>query len=228
MCVAQSCCADTMEMFHVYFLAVLFITLPCKNVRALKPLDRESLPMFIPPAIHGINSGSRLMYFRQGVENAQFLSSFGLVNSPNTVLLDMGSGNARLFAGLLIEYESFQGQYHGMDIQERLVAWCDSTYGKFYSNAHFKHIDVSSTRYRPKGDGGDPTAFRIPAQDNTYTNIALFSVFSHMYAKDILAYLREFERVLKPGGVVVATLFSYNSAREPRAIYFIPVWSVCL
>jgi SAM-dependent methyltransferase len=207
-----------LQMLHVCFLAVVFVTLTYKHVSALNQLDNKDHPMFIPPSNHGINSGSRLLYFSQGVENVQLLSSFGLVNSPNTVLLDMGSGNARLFAGLLIQYETFKGQYHGMEIQKRLVDWCDSTYGKSYSNARFEHIDVSSTRYRPKGDGGDPTAFRIPAQDNTYTNIALFSVFSHMHAKDILAYLCEFKRVLKPGGVVVATIFTYNSAREPRAI----------
>jgi SAM-dependent methyltransferase len=51
---------------------------------------------------------------------------------------------------------------------------------------------------------------RLPIADHSVDRIIAFSVFTHMFRKDIEHYLRECRRVLKPDGLVYATTFVYN------------------
>ncbi len=78
-------------------------------------------------------------------------------------------------------------------------------------------MDVQNSRYNPKG-AVEPTVYKIPAQPNTYTFVSLFSVFTHMHEQEILHYMSEFNRVLRKGGKVVATVFLYSEERKQQAI----------
>ena len=131
----------------------------------------------------------------------------------------MGSGYGRLVAGILVDIGGeFRGNYTGMDILKRHVVWCDSSYHRFYpGKVNFIHMDVHNSRYNPTGTT-KPTEYKIPAQPSSYTFVSLFSVFTHMHEEEILHYLLEFKRVLKPGGKVVATVFLYNQERLKRVI----------
>jgi ubiquinone/menaquinone biosynthesis C-methylase UbiE len=48
---------------------------------------------------------------------------------------------------------------------------------------------------------------RLPISDKSVDRIILWSVFTHMFRADISHYLKEFSRVLRPGGFVFATCF---------------------
>ena len=72
--------------------------------------------------------------------------------------------------------------------------------------ARFAHFDVYEGLYNPTGK------FRlqeltIPAANNSIDVIILHSVFTHMMEDDIMHYLKEFARILKPTGKVLATFF---------------------
>src|SRR4029078_110360 len=79
------------------------------------------------------------------------------------------------------------------------------------------HLDVVNDRYNPKGRVA-PRNVRFPAGTAQFDVCCLFSIFTHFYKEDVQHYLREIHRVLKPGGLVVATWFLYDEERLPRAI----------
>jgi SAM-dependent methyltransferase len=161
-----------------------------------------------------------LDFLQMGATNFALLSEFGLnLGSKETSLLDMGSGYGRLLAGIIVSLgNNFVGSYTGMDILKRHVLWCQSSYEKYFPDkVKFVHLDVFNARYNPTGLIS-PSNFTIPAGPTTYSFISLFSVFTHMHEGDILHYLHELQRILRPGGTIVATVFIYNSYRLKRVI----------
>ena len=52
-----------------------------------------------------------------------------------------------------------------------------------------------------------PKDLRFDFPDQHFDTIFLFSVFSHMFPEDVLSYMREFDRLLRPNGIVLATFF---------------------
>ena len=160
-------------------------------------------------------------YLNIGVSNFKMLCEFGLdLSKDDAHLLDMGSGYGRLAAGILVSSMEgkLKGNYTGMDILRRHVTWCQTYYRNLYpGKMNFIHMDVYNSRYNPSGSI-QPTNYRIPVSDGSYTFISLFSVFTHMHEQEIYHYLTEFTRVLRAGGKVVATVFLYNKDRMKQTI----------
>lgn len=126
-------------------------------------------------------------------------------------VLDVGSGYGRLAVGLLTT--GFPGRYLGIDILKRPVAWCQRSLSPYTEGRfRFRHLDVRNGRYNPDGVVA-ASDLRFPAQRASHDFVAVFSVFTHMYEADILRYLSEIRRVLKPGGRAVTTWFLFDEAR---------------
>ena len=58
----------------------------------------------------------------------------------------------------------------------------------------------------------------LPARAAGFDVCCLFTIFTHPYKQDTQHYLREIHRVLRSGGLVVATWFLYDEERLPKAI----------
>ena len=52
--------------------------------------------------------------------------------------------------------------------------------------------------------------FKLPVADGSIDRIALGSVFTHLFEEEIVHYMREIRRVLKPDGLAYATFFLYS------------------
>jgi ubiquinone/menaquinone biosynthesis C-methylase UbiE len=50
----------------------------------------------------------------------------------------------------------------------------------------------------------------FPAPDQSVDKIFLSSIFTHMFPADVMHYLAEMNRVLKPGAAVLTTMFPLN------------------
>ena len=98
------------------------------------------------------------------------------------------------------------GQYLGVDIVKDSIDWCTANISARHPNFRFVHFDIADQLHNPHGSS-QTTAFSIPATDRTVDRIILWSVFTHMTKGDIVHYLRESARVLKPSGKVFATWF---------------------
>ena len=126
------------------------------------------------------------------------------------VFLEIGCGIGRDAIPLTQILEP-NGSYTGVDIIKRSIDWCQQNISARYSNFNFIHYDVRDQLHNAGGTSAT-SDIRLPLKDKSVDKIILWSVFTHMFAKDIVHYFREFSRVLKPGGLVFATCFIYDDA----------------
>jgi SAM-dependent methyltransferase len=127
-------------------------------------------------------------------------------------ILDLGCGPGRLAIGLLADLGTVR-QYAGIDVDKAYVAWSRRHIERHHPDFEFRHIDVANARYHPRGqpvtDG-----FQLPFADASFDVICLISVFSHMEAKEVAAYLRQLNRVLAPDGGIFLTAFLEDGVED--------------
>jgi SAM-dependent methyltransferase len=124
---------------------------------------------------------------------------------PDASVLDVGCGVGRV-ARVLATYLEPGGRYVGFDIVAEAIEWCRRAYGTCYPNFEFRLADVANARYSPRSDGR-AVDYRFPAEDGAFDGVLVSSVFTHMRAAEVASYLREINRVLRPGGRCVITCF---------------------
>jgi SAM-dependent methyltransferase len=134
---------------------------------------------------------------------------------PTHTVLEIGCGIGR-DAIPLTQHLADTGRYLGIDIVKQSIDWCTANITTRYPNFQFVHYDVADQLHNPRG--ATATAdIRIPVQDHSIDRIVVWSVFTHMAKSDIIHYLHEFARVLKPSGMVLATWFVVDDAILAKA-----------
>jgi GT2 family glycosyltransferase/SAM-dependent methyltransferase len=129
--------------------------------------------------------------------------------APDENVLEVGCGVGRM-AIPLTRYLSESGRYEGFDVEPRAISWCHEHVTPRFPNFQFHHADVQNGYYNQHGLT-NPTTYRFQYQDNTFDFVFLTSVFTHMLPDDVGHYLSEVQRVLKPGGRCLITLFLLNA-----------------
>jgi len=124
-------------------------------------------------------------------------------------VLEVGCGVGR-DAITLTEQLSSKGSYTGIDIIKPSIEWCQSNITKKHPNFKFYFLDIQSQIHNPGGKI-KATIVTLPVKSNSKDRIILHSVFTHMFKKDIIHYLKEFSRALKPDGKVFASFFVLDS-----------------
>jgi SAM-dependent methyltransferase len=172
------------------------------------------------PSGHDEVTGLRLPPFtlRAGGQhfrkNADFLASAArevgvLVDvgalGPDTRVLDVGCGAGRLAFGLIARFGD-EVSYRGVDVMPQPIDWCKRHISTSHPGYAFLRIDVSNDRYNPNGTLAASTT-RLPFESAEFDLVYAYSVLSHMDGVDVAAYLREFRRVMSPGGRAVVTAF---------------------
>ncbi|MBS44362.1 MAG: hypothetical protein CMH83_14590 [Nocardioides sp.] len=119
-------------------------------------------------------------------------------------VLDWGCGAGRLAVGI----KHLMGEvadYHGVDVQEPLVTWCQEHLagGPF----RFTLVDDANARYRPEGTPTQSTAYAIPGEPGSVDVFHAYSVFSHMLADDVAGYTATIAGLLAPEGRAMVTVF---------------------
>jgi SAM-dependent methyltransferase len=128
-------------------------------------------------------------------------------------VLDVGCGLGRV-AMPLTRY-LVDGTYDGVDIMADVVEDSRNRISTRFPNFRFHHVDVYSGRYNKNANAqAQKLSFDFP--DEEFDVVFLFSVFSHMFPDDVRAYLKEFHRLLRPGGMVLATFFLLTERAEAR------------
>jgi SAM-dependent methyltransferase len=123
---------------------------------------------------------------------------------PGHHVLEVGCGVGRDAIQLTRLLTS--GSYTGIDIIKPSIEWCGANITPLYPNFRFHYLDIHSQIHNPTGTL-DVQAVSLPVADASTDRIILQSVFTHMFEGDIVHYLREFRRVLRPGGKVFASFF---------------------
>lgn len=124
--------------------------------------------------------------------------------SPGSRVLDVGSGVGR--TAIPLTQLLTEGSYVGIDVMADLVTDSRARITTRHPNFEFQHVDVYSGMYNSAAEA-QAKDLRFDFPDGHFDTIFLFSVFSHMFPEDVLPYLKEFHRLLRPGGIVLATFF---------------------
>ena len=128
--------------------------------------------------------------------------------TPDSKVLDIGCGLGRLTRPFT-QYLSKSGEYYGMDVAKDSIDWCKEQYGGHYPNFKFIWRDLYNKSYNPDGTNKS-LLYKFPFDDSSLDCVILFSVFTHMYMKDIENYIQELGRVLKPGKKCIITWYLLN------------------
>lgn len=124
---------------------------------------------------------------------------------PHHRVLEVGCGVGR-DAIQLTHVLGTEGRYTGIDVIAPSIAWCQGNITPRHPNFRFVHFDVQSQIHNSAGVLS-VRQVRLPAEDASIDRVILQSVFTHMFEDDIIHYLREFRRILRPGGKVFASVF---------------------
>lgn len=158
----------------------------------------------VPPLRHQYDGPRGYEIFAQnGQEALRFYQDVVAIQSDST-MLDIGSGIGRKTLPLLDVLGS-RALYVGIDIDQRGVRWCSRNITPRHPRFVFFHFDIYNKFYNP-GGRVRPSQVVLPFPGG-FDLVALWSVFTHMYPADIAHYLAEIARVLKPGGLVVASYY---------------------
>lgn len=123
-------------------------------------------------------------------------------------ILEIGCGIGR-DAFQLIDLLDGSGRYIGVDVTRDSIAWCQKNVSARYNNFTFHHFDAVNELYNPMGTK-TTMEFQLPVAESAVDRIFLASVFTHLLEDEIVHYLSEFRRVLKPSGLIYASFFLYS------------------
>lgn len=129
--------------------------------------------------------------------------------SPEMVVVDLGCGIGR-DAFQLLNFFKGPGRYIGVDVTRDSILWCQRNITSKHPEFQFHHSDAFNELYNPLGRK-TTMEFRFPVRERSVDRIMLASVFTHLLEDEVVHYMREFRRVLKPDGLVYASFFLYSA-----------------
>jgi SAM-dependent methyltransferase len=140
--------------------------------------------------------------------------SSGLVRFDSNIV-DIGCGCGR-FAHHLRDYrfgseaELYTGTYTGIDIDDELLEWDRRN----FPAERFQFVKSSdrSSVYESEDTAGG--RYRLPLQDTSQDFVFSTSLFTHLLEEELVNYVREAFRVLRPGGTMQMTVFCIDLMRE--------------
>ncbi len=165
-------------------------------------IDGIEMPGFPPDEIQRTLTGG---VARQNLQGAfQFYSivkrhvtKLGITLSRDSHILDFGCGWGRIIRFFL--KDTVADNLYGIDANPKMVDICLNT---------VRHGNYSSVQPLP------PTTF----PDESFDFIYAFSVFSHLPEPVQIKWIKEFSRILKPGGILIATTQARNFIEFCRSL----------
>lgn len=133
---------------------------------------------------------------------------------PDSCILDVGSGMGRKTLALTTFLNS-EGRYHGLDIYQPGIDWCQSKITPRHSNFQFQKLDIYNKYYNP-GGRSKASEYVFPFAEGTFDFVVLTSVFTHMLPKDVDHYLAQISRTMKSGASCLISYFLLNAGSSVR------------
>ncbi len=124
-------------------------------------------------------------------------------------VLDVGCGTGRL-AKQLVPFLD-RGYYCGFDVHPKYVEYCKEHYK---GNCEFARFDLFHDEYNRFGTI-DPLGFEFPYLNNSFDVVAVVAVFNHFRIEWVCHYLGQVGRVLRPRGVLLATILLLSHQSVP-------------
>jgi len=173
------------------------------------------------PPLTGIPRPPKYLMFMRETPRTIVHNGFRMVSqlrqwgvlAPDGMVLDVGCGYGRLAYGLLAHGHA--GRYVGIDILPQQIAWLQRHLAPHLpKGSRFVHMDVRNDRYNPNG--------KLHPNDVSFSGdlhpdlVTLYSVFTHMYDRDIEKYLSELHKISGSNTYVCMSCFLITP--ETRAL----------
>lgn len=152
------------------------------------------------------------------VEIAQF--NVDIIERISTIeqgmkVLDFGCGCGRVSLPIL-EKIGPQGTIVGVDIIPKMIEFCREEITSIYPNSNFYQLVAENSHYTQWTE----TQAKDSSQISDLTDIAesefdlifAFSVFTHLDLEDTKKYLKQFSKLLRPGGSIVISAMFINES----------------
>jgi cyclopropane fatty-acyl-phospholipid synthase-like methyltransferase len=135
---------------------------------------------------------------RRAAENiVAVLAQAGFEFTPGQAVLDFGCGCGRTLRWLIQRFPEVQ--WHGVDVDSEAIGWC--------------RANISAAKLVC----GSPLP-PLPFADGSLDMIYAISVFTHLSEDFQRVWIAELERVLRPGGVLLLSIYSERVWRaQPEA-----------
>ncbi len=126
----------------------------------------------------------------------------GLPNAGMT-FLEIGTGSAEMHFSSSMSWEHKAIKVKISPKFRNSIAWCQQNITTDHPNFEFYHFDAKHELYNPLGTKTS-LDFTLPVPDRSVDRVALASVFTHLFENEIVHYLKEIARILKPDGLPYA------------------------
>ncbi len=195
--------------------AAIVLNIPDKIIRSTKGLGH--LPRYSgrirSNGIRGQFGGGKFDFYSKMLGNI-LVEHCQLKPQHKVMEVGCGVGRTAVFLSGYLNDENFFGwdvDKVSLDIAKELPLFKKKKF-------RFQHVDYLNDLYNKKG--GQQT-FKFPSEDNSFDVVFLVSVFTHMYPNDIIFYISEISRVLKPGGRCMMTCFlmDFGVGKELNFVY---------
>jgi SAM-dependent methyltransferase len=165
-------------------------------------VDDMRLPGFPPDEIQRMIVGSSNEHtlreaFNFYSEIKQYAAQLGRTLTHNSRILDFGCGWGRIIRFFLKDISA--NNLYGIDVDPQMIDICLET---------VKYGNYSTVQPLP------PTEFA----DESFDIIYAYSVFSHLAEPVHIKWVEEFSRILKPGGILLATTQGRNFIEFCRSL----------
>lgn len=138
---------------------------------------------------------------------------FPFVPEPTyEAVFDYGCGCGRL-ARQLMQQTPRPKRYVGVDIHRGMIEWNQNNLTPVDPNFQFHHHDVYNPSHAPDNTRRLTAPFEV--EDSAFSLVIAWSVFTHIYERQVLHYLGEIARIMRPGGLFVSTWFLFDKRRFP-------------
>ncbi|NEP78865.1 MAG: methyltransferase domain-containing protein [Okeania sp. SIO3B3] len=131
---------------------------------------------------------------------------------PTDHILDVGC-NIGTAAYALVNYLQSSGRYEGFDMVKKLISWVQKEITTRKPNFNFNWHNIHHPLYNPTGTIL-AINFTFPYPDESFNCVCISHLLTHLQSLEVMHYLNEIHRVLKPGGRCLLICFLINSESE--------------
>lgn len=123
-----------------------------------------------------------------------------------------GCGCGRV-ARQLLQQRVRPRRYVGIDLHRGMIQWCNENLAALAPEFEFRHHDVY--HYASKPNRSRPDVLPFGVEDDAFTLVNAYSVFTHVTRRQAEYYLGEVGRILAPRGVLHSTWFFFDKRDFP-------------